>query len=84
VDSLPPIEEADFRPKDPENFRYVTVVPPTVEPLSSWPTCWKLKHDMAVEPTTRKDDLKVEKLSLLILTLCVVVLVYVLIFRPFW
>jgi hypothetical protein len=38
---------------------------------------------MAVDPTTRKDDLKVEKLSLLILTLCVVVLVYVLIFRPF-
>jgi hypothetical protein len=32
---------------------------------------------------TKKDNLKVEKLSLLVLTLCVVVLVYVLVARPF-
>jgi hypothetical protein len=38
---------------------------------------------MAAESSTRKDNLKVEKLSLLILTLCVVVLVYVLVCRPF-
>jgi len=38
---------------------------------------------MAAEPTTRKDALKVEKASLLILTLCVVVLVAILVFRPF-
>jgi len=37
---------------------------------------------MATEPTTRKDNLKVEKLSLLVLALCMVVLVYVLV-RPF-
>jgi hypothetical protein len=38
---------------------------------------------MAAESPTRKDTLKVEKLSFLVLTLCVVVLVYLLIFRPF-
>jgi len=38
---------------------------------------------MSTESTTRKDTLKVEKLSLLILTLCAVVLVYVLVARPF-
>ena len=38
---------------------------------------------MAGESTTRKDSLKVEKLSLLVLTLCIVVLVYVLVARPF-
>jgi hypothetical protein len=37
---------------------------------------------MAAESTTRKDNLKVEKLSLLVLALCVVVLVYLLV-RPF-
>jgi hypothetical protein len=37
---------------------------------------------MAV-PSTGKDNLKVEKLSLLVLTLCIVVLVYLLVFRPF-
>ena len=30
-----------------------------------------------------KDNLKVEKLSLLILTLCIVILLYVLVVRPF-
>jgi len=38
---------------------------------------------MEAESTTRKDTLKVEKLSLLVLTLCVAVLVYVLVSRPF-
>jgi hypothetical protein len=38
---------------------------------------------MAAEANTRKDNLKVEKVSLLVLTLCVVVLVYVLVCRPF-
>jgi hypothetical protein len=38
---------------------------------------------MAAESTTRKDTLRVEKLSLLVLTLCVVVLVYLLVVRPF-
>lgn len=38
---------------------------------------------MAGDSTTRKDTLKVEKLSLLVLTLCIVVLVYVLVARPF-
>lgn len=40
---------------------------------------------MNAEPNTgkSKDSLKVEKLSLLILTLCIVILVYVLVVRPF-
>jgi hypothetical protein len=38
---------------------------------------------MAAESNQRKDSLKVEKLSLLILTLCIVVLVALLVFRPF-
>jgi hypothetical protein len=38
---------------------------------------------MAGDSTTRKDTLKVEKVSLLVLTLCIVVLVYVLVVRPF-
>jgi hypothetical protein len=38
---------------------------------------------MEAESSTRKDTLKVEKLSLLVLTVCVVVLVYVLVVRPF-
>jgi len=38
---------------------------------------------MAQESTNRKDNLRVEKLSLLVLTLCIVVLVYVLVARPF-
>ena len=38
---------------------------------------------MASESSTRKDSLKVEKVSLLVLTLCIVVLVYLLVFRPF-
>jgi hypothetical protein len=41
------------------------------------------RHTMEAESTTRKDSLKFEKRSLLVLTLCVVVLFYVLIFRPF-
>jgi hypothetical protein len=38
---------------------------------------------MAEQSTTRKDTMKVEKVSLLVLTLCVVVLVYVLVAHPF-
>jgi hypothetical protein len=40
---------------------------------------------MNAEPNTSKskDNLKVEKLSLLLLTLCIVILVYVLVVRPF-
>lgn len=38
---------------------------------------------METESTTRKDSLRVEKLSLLVLTLCIVVLVYLLVSRPF-
>ena len=38
---------------------------------------------MAAESNTGKDSLKVEKVSLLVLTLCIVVLVYVLVSRPF-
>jgi len=38
---------------------------------------------MAQESTKGKDTLRVEKLSLLVLTFCIVVLVYVLVARPF-
>jgi hypothetical protein len=38
---------------------------------------------MSNENTPRKDTMKVEKLSLLVLTLCIVVLVYVLVVHPF-
>ena len=38
---------------------------------------------MTGDSTKRKDTLKVEKVSLLLLTLCIVVLVYVLVARPF-
>jgi hypothetical protein len=38
---------------------------------------------MTANSTKRKDTLKVEKLSLLVLTLCIVALVYVLVARPF-
>lgn len=38
---------------------------------------------MASETTSKKDTMKVEKFSLLVLTLCIVILVYVLVARPF-
>lgn len=38
---------------------------------------------MTTESTSRKDTMKVEKLSLLVLTLCIVVLVYLLVMHPF-
>jgi len=38
---------------------------------------------MAQESIKEKDSLKVEKLSLLVLSLCIVLLVYVLVVRPF-
>ena len=66
----------------PANFGYVTTVPPTVEPFSNRRSCRKL-HTMAAESTNRKDSLRVEKLSYLVLTLCVAVLVYVLVVKPF-
>lgn len=44
---------------------------------------WEADVVMASETTKRKDSLRVEKLSLLVLTLCVVILVYVLVAKPF-
>lgn len=38
---------------------------------------------VTTESTPRKDPMKVEKFSLLILTLCIVVLVYILVAHPF-
>jgi hypothetical protein len=38
---------------------------------------------MEAESSQRKDTLKVEKLSLLVLALCAAVLVYLLVARPF-
>lgn len=38
---------------------------------------------MATESKAGKDTLKVERLSLLVLTLCIIVLVYALVARPF-
>ncbi len=38
---------------------------------------------MKAELKSGKDSLKVEKLSLLVLTLCIVALIYVLVARPF-
>jgi hypothetical protein len=38
---------------------------------------------MTTESTPRKDSMKIEKLSLLILTVCIAVLVYLLVIRPF-
>ncbi len=39
--------------------------------------------DMAAESNTRKDSLKVEKVSILVLALCIAVLVYILVRHPF-
>ena len=65
-----------------EYFRHVTRVPATVGPFSITAFQWKL-GGMTGDSTKRKDTLKVEKVSLLVLTLCIVVLVYVLVARPF-
>jgi len=40
-------------------------------------------HIMGTKSTTRKDSLRVEKLALFLLALCIVVLVYVIVARPF-
>lgn len=40
-------------------------------------------HTMATESPTHRDSLRTEKLSLLVLALCVVVLVGLLVFQPF-
>jgi hypothetical protein len=66
----------------PKNFGHVTSVPPPVEPFSKHHS-WRKLHTMEAESNARKDSLKVEKFSLLALTLCVVVLVYVLVVHPF-
>jgi hypothetical protein len=42
-----------------------------------------MEHSMAADSKPGKDTLKVEKASLLILTLCILVLVGILVFRPF-
>lgn len=69
------------------NCGHVTCVPATRE-LFSGPGFWaKLSgmkaESMKTESKSGKDNLKVEKLSLLVLTLCIVVLVYLLVARPF-
>lgn len=38
---------------------------------------------MASEPIRRKDSMRVEKISLLVLTVCIGVLVYLVVVRPF-
>jgi hypothetical protein len=38
---------------------------------------------MARESTNRKEDFRIERISLLVLVICFVVLVYLLAFRPF-
>jgi hypothetical protein len=40
-------------------------------------------YTMATEATTQRDTLKLEKLSLAVLGVCVVVLVYLLVWHPF-
>ena len=65
-----------------EYFGHVTSVPTTVRPFSIAAFQWKL-GGMAADSTKRKDTMKVEKVSLLVLTVCIVVLVYVLVARPF-
>jgi hypothetical protein len=63
-------------------FGHVTAVPATVGPFSNRASPLETRG-MAEDSTRRKDTLKVEKLSLLVLTLCIVVLVYLLVERPF-
>jgi hypothetical protein len=60
------------------NFGYVTTGPP---PSGHYQVAFLIGNwnSMATEPTTRKDNLKVEKLSLLVLALCMVILIYVLV-----
>ncbi len=67
----------------PENFGHVTTVPPTLGPFSKYVFRQKLVAGMATETTSGKDTLKVEKASLLVLGLCIIVLVYLVAFRPF-
>lgn len=67
----------------PANFGYVTAVPRPDEPFSGTPSCQKIEYSMAADSKPGKDTLKVEKASFLILILCVLVLVGILVFRPF-
>jgi hypothetical protein len=72
--------------ESPGNFGHVTGVPATAGPFSKRLFCWKLfdrRQTMGTKSAMRKDNLKAEKLSLTILALCVVVLVYLLVLRPF-
>jgi hypothetical protein len=66
-----------------ETVRYVTAVPPQSSHFQGRVNGRDCCQSMGTEPTTRKDSLRVEKLSLLVLTLCIVALVYVLVSRPF-
>ena len=61
---------------------HVTGVPTTAEPFSTLASGLDNRR-MAAESTRRKDTMKVEKMSLLVLSLCIVVLVYLLVARPF-
>jgi hypothetical protein len=66
------------------HFGHITAVPTTPEPLSKPGFRCRLEPEtMAAESSTRKDNMKVEKVSLLVLTLCIAVLVYLLVCRPF-
>src|SRR5690349_14856403 len=65
------------------NFGYVTTVPPQSSHYQAGSLVGNWSQPMAGESTTRKDSLRVEKLSLLVLTLCIVVLVWLLVARPF-
>jgi hypothetical protein len=64
------------------NFGHVTAVPPTLGPFSTRRPCLKLYIHMAAESKT-KDSLKLEKMSLLVLGLCIAALVYLVVYRPF-
>jgi hypothetical protein len=68
------------------NFGYVTPVPSTVGPLSGIAGCAKLAFIMDATETksgTWKAEGKTEKLSLLLLAVCIAALVTILIIRPF-
>ncbi len=68
---------------DLPNFGHVTTVPPTIGPFSDPRHLPQTTSYMAAESTKAKDTLKVEKTSLLVLSLCILVLVSILIWHPF-
>lgn len=69
----------------PENFGHITTVPPRSSPYHIKAAFLQENRTQAMgaESATRKDSLRVEKVSGLALILCVVVLVCLLVFRPF-